>query len=219
VPRAVVRACARRAVACSEASAYSTVERGSHALLIVDDRLVALVLDDVADQDVAPGLERNRELGRVDRDVLDLVDELDALALLVHRAVRRGWQRVRRQVGLEDEELVRVLGTVVRQADVAGRYRIRSRQDGELLDGHVNHAAGGSRPAGGVRPARAASVVVGAACGRREHQGGEHRDDRGSTTVRPLSHGACLSVVSSSERGRHAPARHAKTQVASNLDR
>ena len=67
----------------------------------------------VADEDVARGVERHREgRRRAARDVLDLVDERDALTLFVDVTVLIGWERVRSEVGLEDDELMRLRGGV-----------------------------------------------------------------------------------------------------------
>jgi hypothetical protein len=70
-----------------------------------------------------------------DRDVFDLALELDALACLVDRAGLERRQRVGREIGREDDELVHVVGTLVGDVErhVAGRRRGRGRDDRELL--------------------------------------------------------------------------------------
>jgi hypothetical protein len=89
--------------------------------------LLLFLVPDVADDDVVAGLEIDGETPALaDRDVLGLADELEPLSGLVHCIVLVGRQLGEPEVGPEQDELVDVAGTVVRDVEVTSPASIEA---------------------------------------------------------------------------------------------
>ena len=118
-------------------------------------RAVRLGLEDVADQQVLPGVEHQRDvLGRADLDVLDLADDRHPCPVLHDLAVAVDGQVAGSEIGLDDDHLVDVLGADVvdHERHGAGRHGRDIGQDGEFLERDLDRgrrsAARGARRGG-----------------------------------------------------------------------
>ena len=129
---------------------------------------------------------RRQVLALADRDVLDLIDHcFDAFACLVDRAGFVGRQVSGIEIGFHDDEFVYVLGAGVghREGDIACGDGIRGRQNGPLLERHVDslarRRAAPSRAGTGRRWARRGR----SAGARRQCQGGERSEQEHKQTT------------------------------------